>query len=75
VLHLIMHSILFAYYKELADLRKHHGQLTKGLVSAYSNKDYPSVNYIKEQLQSVQSEIEFIKNRIDDVKGRGLKYI
>jgi hypothetical protein len=70
-----MHRSLYAYYKELADLRKHHGELTKGLISSYSNKDYPSVNQIKEQLQSVQSEIEFIKSRIDDVKGLGLKSI
>jgi hypothetical protein len=70
-----MHRSTYAYYKELADLRKHYGELTKGLISAYSNKDYPSVNQVKDQLQSVQSEIEFIKSRIDDLKGRGPKSI
>jgi hypothetical protein len=70
-----MHRSLYAYYQELAELRKYHGELTKGLLSAYSKKDYPSLNQIKEQLQSVQSEIEFIKSRIDDVKGLGLKSI
>jgi hypothetical protein len=64
-----MHRSLYAYYKELAELRKYHGELTKGVLSAYSDKDYPNVDHIKEQLESVQIEIEFIKSRINEVKG------